>query len=52
VGSQVSHVVTGHLTYCSVATVYEWHQVPQGPASLENYPQNRFQYHPIKESLR
>ena len=23
-----------------------------GPASLENYQQNRFQYHPIKESLR
>ena len=23
-----------------------------GPASLENYPQNCFQYHSIKESLR
>ena len=23
-----------------------------GTASLENYPQNRFQHHPIKESLQ
>ncbi len=23
-----------------------------GTASLENYPQDRFQHHPIKESLR
>jgi len=35
VGSQVSHVVTGHLTYCSVATVYEWHQVPPISADLQ-----------------
>src|SRR5439155_24362430 len=31
---QVSHVVAGHLTYCSVYTVYEWHQVPPISADL------------------